>query len=111
MDHLDPIRAAAQNAFGMAGIRYRIAYLSGTPVGTHAPVLAGLAVTVAARTALPERVRAIRPEKGSEKGLPSLPEFGIDMLNGRNAARPVTHALAGQIDERFRLDFASMAAA
>ena len=94
-------RASAQAALDKAGIRYRIAYLSGTQIGTHAPVLAGLAVTVSALTLLPEGVRAMRPEEG----LPKLPEFGIAMLKGRNAAQPVTDALAAHIEERFRMDF------
>jgi len=100
-------RTSAQEALDKAGIRYRIAYLSGTQVGTHAPVLAGLAVTVSALTVLPEGVRAMRPEEG----LPKLPEFGIVMLKGRNAAQPVTDALAAHIEERFRLDFANREAA
>jgi DNA-binding transcriptional LysR family regulator len=100
-------RASAQDALDKAGIRYRIAYLSGTQVGTHAPVLAGLAVTVSALTVLPEGVRAMRPDEG----LPVLPEFGIVMLKGRNAAQPVTDALAAHIEDRFRLDFANREAA
>jgi DNA-binding transcriptional LysR family regulator len=100
-------RASAQDALQAAGIRYRIAYLSGTQVGTHAPVLAGLAVTVSALTVLPEGVRAMRPDES----LPKLPEFGIVMLKGRNAAQPVTDALAAHIEERFRLDFANRQAA
>jgi DNA-binding transcriptional LysR family regulator len=100
-------RTAAQAALDKAGIRYRIAYLSGTQVGTHAPVLAGLAVTVSALTVLPEGVRAMRPEEG----LPKLPEFGIVMLKGRNPAQPVTDALAAHIEEHFQLDFADRNAA
>ena len=100
-------RASAQEALDKAGIRYRIAYLSGTQVGTHAPVLAGLAVTVSALTMLPEGVRAMRPEEG----LPKLPDFGIAMLKARHAAQPVTDALAAHIEERSRLDFAGQEAA
>jgi DNA-binding transcriptional LysR family regulator len=100
-------RTAAQTALDKAGIRYRIAYLSGTQVGTHAPVLAGLAVTVSALTVLPEGVRAMRPEEG----LPKLPEFGIVMLKGRNPAQPVTDALAAHIEEHFQLDIADRNAA
>ncbi len=99
-------RASAQAALGKAGIRYRIAYLSGTQVGTHAPVLAGLAVTVSALTVLPDGVRAMR----ADEGLPKLPEFGIVMLKGRDATQPVTDALAAHIEDRFRLDFTSVAA-
>jgi DNA-binding transcriptional LysR family regulator len=100
-------RASAQSALDLAGIRYRIAYLSRTQIGTHAPVLAGLAVTVSALTVLPDGVRPMR----LEEGLPRLPEFGIVMLKGRKATQPVTDALASHIEERFRLDFASREAA
>jgi hypothetical protein len=93
-------RAAAEQALRAAGIRYRIAYLSGTQIGTHAPVLAGLAVTVAALTVLPEGVRPMRPDEG----LPGLPEFGILMLQSRTAAQPVTDALAGHIQAHFHAD-------
>jgi DNA-binding transcriptional LysR family regulator len=99
-------RASAQAALDKAGIRYRIAYLSGTQIGTHAPVVAGLAVTVSALTVLPDGVRPMRPDEG----LPRLSEFGIVMLKGRNPAQPVTDALAAHIEERFRLDFVSAAA-
>jgi DNA-binding transcriptional LysR family regulator len=99
-------RAAAEQALRTAGIRYRIAYLSGTQIGTHAPVLAGLAVTISALTVLPEGVRPMRPDEG----LPSLPDFSILMLQGRMAAQPVTDALAGHIQAHFRTDFSPRAA-
>jgi len=99
-------RAAAEQALRAAGIRYRIAYLSGTQIGTHAPVLAGLAVTVSALTVLPDGVRPMRPDEG----LPSLPDFSILMLQGRTAAQPVTDALAGHIQAHFRTDFSPKAA-
>ena len=98
-------RSAAQTALTAAGIRHRIAYLSGTQIGTHAPVLAGLAVTVSALTVLPDGVRAMRPDEG----LPKLPDFGIVMLKGRDATQPVTDALAAHIEEQFRLDFRTAA--
>jgi DNA-binding transcriptional LysR family regulator len=100
-------RASALAALEKAGIRYRIAYLSGTQAGTHAAVLAGLAVTVCALTALPEGLRPMRPDEG----LPPLPEFGIVMLKGRSPTQPVTDALAEHIEARFRLDIARPAAA
>lgn len=100
-------RNSAETALQKAGIRYRIAYLSGTQVGTHAPVLAGLAVTVSALTVLPEGVRAMR----SDEGLPKLADFGILLLKGRNPAQPVTDALAAHIQERFRQDFVESKAA
>ncbi len=100
-------RSAAQAALDKAGIRYRIAYLSGTQVGTHAAVLAGLAVTVCALNVLPEGLRPMRPDEG----LPTLPDFGIVMLKGRSPAQPVTDALAEHIEERFRMDTGRLEAA
>ena len=93
-------RKAALTALERAGRRYRVAYLSGTQIGTHAAVLAGLAVTVCAITSLPEGLRPLRPDEG----LPPLPEFGILMLKGRNLVQPVTDALAEHIEASFQLD-------
>jgi DNA-binding transcriptional LysR family regulator len=93
-------RAAALDALERAGRRYRVAYLSGTQVGTHAAVLAGLAVTVSALAPLPEGLRPMR----EEEGMPSLPRFGILLLKGRGAHQPVTDALAAHIQESFHLD-------
>lgn len=93
-------RAAALDALERAGRRYRVAYVSGTQAGTHAPVLAGLAVTVCAITSLPDGLRPLRPEEG----LPALSEFGILMLKGKAPTQPVTDALAEHIEESFRLD-------
>jgi DNA-binding transcriptional LysR family regulator len=91
---------AAVRALGKAGRRYRIAYTSASQIGTHAPVLAGLAVTVSTLSWLPEGLRPMR----SEEGLPKLPEFGILMLKGRRPHQPVTDALAAHIEESFMRD-------
>jgi DNA-binding transcriptional LysR family regulator len=91
---------AAVRALEQAGRRYRIAYTSASQVGTHAPVLAGLAVTVSTLSWLPEGLRPMRPEEG----LPRLPEFGILMLKGKRPHQPVTDALAAHIEESFLLD-------
>jgi DNA-binding transcriptional LysR family regulator len=92
-------RDAAVTALKRAGMRYRIAYTSSTQVGTHAPVLAGLAVTVSAISLLPEGVRPLR----NDEGLPPLPDFGIVLLEARPRA-PVTQALAVHIEESFRVE-------
>lgn len=94
-------RQAAERVLRGAGIQYRIAYVSGTQTGTHAPVLAGLAVTVSALTVLPEGVRPMRPDEG----LPKLPDFGIHLLKGPHPVQPLTDALAQHIQEHARLDF------
>src|ERR1700733_9958119 len=91
---------AAVRALERAGRRYRIAYTSASPIGTHAPVLAGLAVTVSTLSWLPEGLRPMRPEEG----LPKLPEFGILMLKGKRPHQPVTDALAAHIEESFMRD-------
>lgn len=89
---------AAVRALEQAGRRYRIAYTSASQIGTHAPVLAGLAVTVSTLSWLPEGLRPMR----AEEGLPPLPEFGILMVKARQPHQPVTDALAAHIEESFR---------
>lgn len=85
-------RLAALDALRGAGRRYRVAYTSATLAGTHAPVLAGLAVTVSAITFLPAGLRALPAEV-----LPALPETAIMMLVARQPRQPVTDMLAGHL--------------
>lgn len=89
---------AARRALDAAARPYRVAYYASTLMGTHAPVIAGLAVTVGATAWLPEGLRAVRPEEG----LPPLPDFGILLLRGADARQPVTDALAEYITTTFR---------
>ncbi len=89
---------AAIRALEGVGRRYRVAYRSTTQLGTHAPVLAGLAVTVSTISWLPDGLRPVRPEEG----LPALLEFGILMLRNPNERQPVTDALASYIAETFQ---------
>jgi len=91
-------RTAAIRALEAAGRRYRIAYNSATQIGTHSPVMAGLAVTVSTTSWLPEGLRPLRPEEG----LPPLPDFGILLLKAAEARQPVTDALAAYIADTFR---------
>jgi DNA-binding transcriptional LysR family regulator len=91
---------AAVRALEQAGRRYRIAYTSASQIGTHAPVLAGLAVTVSTLSWLPEGLRPMRPEEG----LPKLPEFGILLMKGKRPHQPVTDALAAHIEASFLQD-------
>jgi DNA-binding transcriptional LysR family regulator len=91
---------AAVEALERVGRRYRIAYTSGSLVGTHAPVIAGLAVTVSALSWLPDGLRVL----GAEDGMPTLPNFGIRLLKGPTARQPVTDALARHIEDSFRQD-------
>lgn len=90
-------RAAAVNALENAGRRFRVAYTSAAQIGTLAPVLAGLAVTISPATALPEGLKMLGPEDG----LPPLPDFQVMMLKAREAEQPVTDALADYISEVF----------
>jgi len=90
---------AAMTALDRAGRRYRMAYSSGCQAGTHAPVLAGLAVTVSTPTWLPDGLRPLR----ADEGLPALPAFGIMLLKGRHSRQPMTDALASEIEAGFRL--------
>ena len=93
-------RRIALTALEAAGRRYRIAYTAATLAGTHAPALAGLAVTVSPITWLPEGLRALPPGEG----LPALSETGILLLKARAPRQPVTDALAAHIVEAFRAE-------
>ena len=95
-------RRAAVLALERSGRRYRIAYTSSSQVGTHAPVLAGLAITVSATSWLPAGLRPLRPDEN----LPPLPQYGILLLKGQTAAQPVTDVLAQSIADTFALEAA-----
>ena len=88
---------AALRALDSVGRRYRVAYRSATQLGTHAPVLAGLAVTVSTISWLPAGLRPMR----QDEGMPTLPEFGILLLRSPDARQPVTDALASFITDTF----------
>ncbi len=90
---------AAIHALEQAGRRYRIAYTSASQIGTHAPVVAGLAVTVSTLSWLPEGLRPVRPDEG----LPKLAEYGILMLKAKLPRQPVTDALEAHIRQGFRM--------
>ena len=79
-----------------AGRRYRVAYTSASLAGTHAPVMAGLAVTVSNITWVPEGLRLLPPGE-----LPALPTSEIHLLKGRNPVQPVTDVLADHIAATF----------
>lgn len=98
-------RNAALAALDKAGLSYRVSYNSASQIGTQAPVLAGLAVTVSAMSWLPEGLREVRPEEG----LPPLPEFAIQLMKSRAPTQPVTDVLAAHITEHFRQDRARVA--
>ena len=89
---------AAISALESAGRNYRLAYTSASQMGTHAPVLAGLAVTVSTISWVPEGLRVVR----REEGLPDLPDFGILLARDRDAQQPVTDVLARHITDTFR---------
>ena len=89
---------AAITALEAAGRNYRLAYTSASQMGTHAPVMAGLAVTVSTISWVPEGLRVVR----REEGLPDLPDFAILLARGRDAQQPVTDVLARHITDTFR---------
>jgi DNA-binding transcriptional LysR family regulator len=89
---------AAIHALEAAGRRYRIAYTSASQIGTHAPVLAGLAVTVSTLSWVPDGLRPVR----AEEGLPKLPDYGILLLRTKQPREKLTDALAAHIVQGFR---------
>jgi DNA-binding transcriptional LysR family regulator len=90
--------SAAMTALETSGLRYRVAYTSASQLGTHAPVIAGLAVTVSTLSWLPDGLRPLSPDEG----LPPLPDFGILLLKPQSEAQPVTEALAAHIEANFQ---------
>lgn len=102
MAHTDYWGSAAIDALQRAGRRWRIAYTSASQVGTHAPVLAGLAVCVSTISWVPEGLRVVRPDEG----LPALADFGILLLKGKSPRQPATDTLASHITEAFQQDHA-----
>lgn len=90
-------REAAVDRLENSGRRFRVAYTSASQIGTLAPVMAGLAITVSPATMLPTGLRIL----GTEDGLPALPDFQVLMIKAREARQPVTDALADFIGETF----------
>ncbi|MCK8782790.1 LysR substrate-binding domain-containing protein [Roseomonas sp. NAR14] len=92
-------RRSAEAALSEAGRRWRLAYASKTQVGTYAPTIAGLAVTVGLPASLPPGLRVLRVEDG----MPALPEFGIQLVRPplAGARQAVADALARSIEEGF----------
>ena len=89
-------RRHALRSLEKVGRRYRVAYTSASLAGTHAPVMAGLAVTISNVTTLPHGLRLVPPGE-----LPMLPNSGIHLVKGRNPAQPVTDVLAAHIAATF----------
>ncbi|MCO6419951.1 LysR substrate-binding domain-containing protein [Siccirubricoccus sp. KC 17139] len=90
-------RQAAIAALDAANLPWRMAYTAASLSGSLAVALAGLAVTVAMPSPLPEGLRCL----GAEDGLPPLPDFAIGLMRGPGSA--VAEALAAHIEEGFRL--------
>ena len=93
-------RSATLQSLERAGRRWRVAYSSATLAGTIAPVLAGLAVSVATDAWLPEGLRVMR----ADEGLPTLPDTGIFLVKSPEARQPVTDVLAAHIADTVRQD-------
>ena len=91
---------AAVRALDEAGIPWRVAYTSTSQMGTLAPTLAGLAVTIGLPGPLPPGLRFL----GTEEGLPPLPDFSIVLVTG-DVGGPVVETLA----EAIRAGFAEAA--
>ncbi|MCI0755261.1 LysR substrate-binding domain-containing protein [Teichococcus vastitatis] len=89
-------RAAATAALDAAGLPWRVTYSSSSQLGTHAVVLAGLAITVGLEGPLPPGLRVL----SAADGLPPLPEFQIALAEGSGSA--AAKAMARHIIDSFR---------
>ena len=87
-------RDAAVAALTGAGRRYRVLYQSANATAISAAVLAGLAVSVLAESALRRGMRVL----GEADGLPRLPNCEIGIIrSARRADAPIVKALAEHI--------------
>ena len=93
-----PWRVMTLAALEKAGRRYRIAYTAATNAGTHAPVMAGLAVTTSPITWLPEGLRTL----SAGELLPELPNTAILLLTGQEPSSGAVQTLATHITDTFR---------
>lgn len=89
-------RAAATAALDAAGVPWRLTYSSSAQMGTHAVVLAGLAITVGLAAPLPPGLRML----DAADGLPVLPEFEIALARASESSS--ARALERHIVEGFR---------
>jgi DNA-binding transcriptional LysR family regulator len=87
-------RAAAVEALTTAGRKYRVLYQSANATATAAAVLAGLALSVLAESALRPGMRVL----GESDGFPRLPACQIGLVRSWNRpASPLVDALAEHI--------------
>ncbi len=92
-------RGAALRALDRAGRRYQIVSTSNSVVGQQAAVLAGIAVTVSTVAGLNPGLRVVE----SKEGLPNLPNTSVLILKSQDARQPLTDALCGHIEAKFKL--------
>ncbi len=92
-------RGAALRVLERAGRRYQIVSTSNSIVGQQASVLAGMAVTVSTIAGLNPGLRVV----DSSEGLPSLPDTSVLLLKSQEARQPLTDALCGHIEAKFKL--------
>jgi DNA-binding transcriptional LysR family regulator len=87
-------REAALDGLASVGRKYRVLYTSGNSTAIAAAVLAGLAVTVVAESALRPGMRVL----GEAEGLPRLPKCEIGIIRSWNRrASPIVDKLAEHI--------------
>jgi len=98
-------RRAATAALDAAGLPWRVTYTSSSQMGTHAVVLAGLAITVGLAGPLPPGLRVL----DASDGLPPLPEFEIALAQGSDSR--AARALERHIIESFRCEAGGLPAA
>jgi DNA-binding transcriptional LysR family regulator len=87
-------RSAGLDALAMVGRKYRVLYTSGNSTAISAAVLAGLAVTVLAESALRPGMRVL----SEADGFPRLPACEIGIIRSWNApSSPIVDKLAEHI--------------
>jgi DNA-binding transcriptional LysR family regulator len=86
-------RSAGLETLASVGRKYRVLYTSGNSTAISAAVLAGLAVTVLAESALRPGMRVL----GEAEGFPRLPHCEIGIIRSRGRQSPIADKLAEHI--------------
>jgi hypothetical protein len=92
-------RRVAIDALDLAGISWRLAFVSASLAGVWAATAAGLGFAVRTSLGLPVHLRAFSTD---EIGLPPLPSLGLKLHRAEAEPGPATRRLATIVAETLR---------
>ena len=92
-------RRVAIDALDLAGLSWRLAFVSASLAGVWAATAAGLGFAVRTALGLPKNLRALAED---ENGLPALPSLGLKLHRAEAEPGPATRRLAAIVAETLR---------